>query len=154
MMSLETPIHTETQNAVFRIPLIIIVAGILLFGAWQIRAQQWQSAMLAGMAIIAAGVIWGLTQFSVEISSSEIRFGFPLWRKKYRVGDLEVGAVEAIPFGAGIGIHFWRRKWVYNARFGRGVIVKTGKTTYLLGSNYPERLQNALLGVAKHRESA
>lgn len=149
----ESPVHTETQNAVFRIPLVLIVAGVLLFGAWQIREQQWQSVMMVGMAIIAGGVIWGLTQFSIEIFAGEIRFGFPLWRKRYLIRDIQVGDVEAIPFGAGIGIHFWRRRWVYNARFGRGLILKTGKSVYLLGSDHPERLQNVLLGIAARKES-
>ena len=154
MMPTETPVYTETQNAIFRVPLILIVAAILLFGAWQVREQRWQAVMMAGMAIIAGGVIWGLTQLSVEVYSREIRFGFPLWRKTYPLSDIVVGDVEEISFGAGIGIHFWRGKWVYNARFGRGVAIKAKKTIYLLGSDHPERLQQVLLGVANRRESA
>ena len=154
MTSVEVPIHSEKQNAIFRIPLILIIAGILLFGAWQMREEQWQSVMMVGMALIAGGIIWGLTQLSVEVYSREIRFGFPLWRKTYPLSDIAVGDVEEIPFGAGIGIHFWRKKWVYNARFGRGLTIRAGKVVYLLGSDHPERLQNALFGAAQRKESA
>ena len=147
------PVHSETQSAVFRVPLILLVAAILLFGAWQTREHQWQSVMMAGLALIAGGVIWGLTQLTVEVYPGELRFGFPLWRKRIPADRIEVGGVESISFAAGIGIHFWRGRWVYNARFGRGVMLKAGKRAYLLGSDHPERLQSALLMVAKRRES-
>jgi hypothetical protein len=149
-----SPVHSESQNAVFRVPLMLLVTGILLFGAWQIRAQQWLSAMMVGVALMAGGVIWGLTQFAVEVYPAELRFGFPFWRKHIPVDRLEVGDVETISLAAGIGIHFWRGRWVYNARFGRGVVVKSGKTTYLLGSDRPGRLQSALLMVAKRKVPA
>jgi hypothetical protein len=42
---------------------------------------------------------------------------------------------------------------VYNARFGRGVMLRAGKISYLLGSDHPERLQSALLTVVKRRVS-
>ena len=148
-----SPLHRETQNAVFRVPLMLLVTGILLFGAWQIRERQWQSAMMVGLALIAGGVIWGLTQFTVEVHPGELRFGFPLWRKRIPADRIEVGDVETISFAAGIGIHFWRGGWVYNARFGRGLLIRTGKTNYLLGSDHPERLQSELLVVAKRRVS-
>jgi len=148
-----SPVHSETQNAIFRVPLIVLVTGILLFGAWQIRENQWQSVMMVGLALIAGGVIWGLTQLSVEVYPDELRFGFPFWRKRIRADKIEVGDVETISFAAGIGIHFWRGRWVYNARFGRGVMLKAGKISYLLGSDHPERLQSALLTVVKRRVS-
>jgi hypothetical protein len=149
-----SPVHAETQNAIFRVPLIVLVTGVLLFGAWQTREHQWQSVMMAGLALIAGGVIWGLTQLTVEVYPGELRFGFPLWRKRILADKIEVGDVETISFAAGIGIHFWRGRWVYNARFGRGVMLKAGKYAYLLGSDHPERLQSALLMVAKRKVSA
>lgn len=149
-----SPVHSETQTAILRVPLILLVTAILLFGAWQTREHQWQLVMMAGLALIAGGVIWGLTQFSVEVSAGELRFGFPLWRKRIPAGKIEVGGMETVSFAAGIGIHFWRGRWVYNARFGRGVVVKSGKATYLLGSDHPERLQNALLMIAGGRKSS
>jgi hypothetical protein len=154
MTSPASPVHAETQNAIFRIPLMVLVTGVLLFGAWQVRERQWQSAMMVGLALIMGGVIWGLTQFSVEVYAGEIRFGFPLWRKRFGADQIEIGSVETISFAAGMGIHYWRGRWVYNARLGRGVTVKSGKTTYLLGSDHPERLQSALLMVAKRKVSA
>jgi hypothetical protein len=152
-MSTAVPIHRETQNAVLRIPLIVLVAGILLFGAWQIREHEWQSVMMAGLALIMGGVIWGLTQLSIEVSPDELRFGFPFWRKRFPADRIEVGGAETISLAAGIGIHYWRGRWVYNSRLGRGVVVKAGKITYLLGSDHPERLQSALLMIAKRKAS-
>jgi hypothetical protein len=148
-----SPVHSETQNAIFRVPLMLLVTAVLLFGAWQIRENQWQSVMMVGLALIAGGVMWGLTQLSVEVYPGELRFGFPFWRKRFPADKIEVGDVETISFAAGIGIHFWRGRWVYNARFGRGVMLKAGKISYLLGSDHPERLQSALLTVAKRRVS-
>jgi hypothetical protein len=148
------PLHSETQSAVFRVPLMVLVVGMLLFDAWQMRERQWQSAMTVGLALIMGGVIWGLTQFMVEVHPGELRFGFPLWRMRFPADRIEVGDVEKISFAAGIGIHFWRGRWVYNARFGRGLLIRAGKTSYLLGSDDAERLQSALLMVAKRRISS
>ena len=150
-MTAAVPVHKETQNAIFRVPLIVLVAGILLFGAWQIRENQWQSLILVGFALIVGGVIWGLTQLTIEVYPNELQFGFPLWRKRYAADRIEVGDVETVSLAAGIGIHYWRGRWVYNSRLGRGVVVKAGRVTYLLGSDHPERLQSALLMIAKRR---
>lgn len=151
MSSKETPIHRETQTSPLRIPLILVVSGMMLFGAWQIREEQWQSALMIGLALIAGGITWGLTEFFVEVFPRELHFGFPIWRKRVLLDELAVGEVETIPFGAGMGIHFYRNRWVYNARLGRGVAITANKRNYLLGSDQPERLQAALLAAAKRR---
>lgn len=108
------------------------------------------SFMMIVFSILLAIVLWGFTALNIVVTPTELRFGFPIYRKRFPLERVEVGDVERIALIAGIGIHFWAGKWVYNARFGLGVNIKRGRSRYLLGSNQPEQLQNALLQLVPH----
>lgn len=145
---METPIYTEKQAMSFRWPMALLGSAIMLFGAAQMWDQEpYGAAAMVLFAVAFAFVLWGFTVFSVVVTPTELRFGFPIFRKRFPLGEVEIGDVERIGLMAGIGIHLWNRKWVYNARLGRGVNIRHGRFQYLVGSNEPEQLQNALLQV-------
>ena len=143
---METPIYAEKQVMKFRWLLTAAGVAVMVLGAW----QTWRAEPISAIAmLIFAGIfvviLRGFTQFSTVVTPTELRFGFPLFRKRFLLTTLEVGDVQRITLLAGIGIHFWGGKWVYNARYGSGVNLKHGRFRYLIGSDQPERLQSTLL---------
>ncbi len=149
---MESEIYSEKQAMKFRWPLAVLGAAIMIVGAagtWE--KEPYGAATMIFFALVFALVIWGFTVFSIVVTPTELRFGFPLFRKRFALSELEIGDVEKIGLLAGIGIHFWNRKWVYNARLGRGVNLTHGRYHYLVGSEQPEQLQSALMQLIPRR---
>ena len=143
---METPVYTERQVMRFRLPLVLVGVAVMLYGAYLNRHGEPHSALImVFFAMVFAVVLWGITVFNIVVTPTELRFGFPIYRKRFPLAQVAVGDVERIALIAGIGIHFWAGKWVYNARYGRGVNIKHGRFRFLLGSNQPEHLQNTLM---------
>jgi len=145
---METPIYTEKQKLRYRFLFVIAGVGVMLFGAWQSYQQEPIGALV--MILFAAAftvVLWSFTVFNTVITPTELRFGFPLFRKRFPLAELSVGDVEKIAILAGIGIHYWSGKWVYNARYGDGVNITHGRRRYLIGSTNPFELQHKLMEV-------
>ena len=143
---METEIYKEKQPLPFRYLLAGVGVGVMLFGAWSTRnANPVSSLIMVGMAVLFVLVFWGFTQFTVVVTPTELRFGFPLFRKRFAFDEIQVGETERITLLAGIGIHYWAGRWVYNARLGEGVNVSHGKYRYLLGSRHPRELQHVLM---------
>jgi hypothetical protein len=143
---METTIYRESQVMKFRWLLTLVGVVVMAVGAWQTWPHQpFESVIMILFALLFAVILYGFTEFSVVITPTELRFGFPIYRKRFRLTEISVGDIEKIAVLAGIGIHFWNRKWVYNARYGRGVNIRHGRFLYLLGSDQPEQLQHALL---------
>jgi len=149
---METPIYSEKQAMKFRWPLAALGMAIMFFGALQTwQREPFGAATMVLFAFVFGLVLWGFTVFSIVVTPTELRFGFPLFRKRFSLDEVEIGDVEKIALLAGIGIHFWNRKWVYNARLGQGVNVTHGRYHYLVGTGQPEQLQHALLQVVPRR---
>jgi hypothetical protein len=153
---MDTVIYEETQTTSYRLMLVGLITAIFLFAFW----QTWLSAKdtFAALFLLIAtplGIlaVWSFTQLRVQISPTELRFGSSLYRKRIPLDRVRVGAVEHIPALAGIGIHSFMGRWVFNARYGRGVNIEDGKRRYLIGSDQPERLQSALLQAVPKREA-
>jgi hypothetical protein len=148
---MESPIYTERQPMQFRgliaamVFVLLIVSAVL--GKGQAQEVLWTALLSA--ALIAA--IWFLTIFRIVVTSREVRFGYPFWRKRLALDVVRVGDIERISAWAGIGIHYWLGKWVFNAHFGRGVMLRTERASYLVGSLEPEKFQNALLNLARRQ---
>ena len=143
---METPIYSEKQVMKLRWLLATVGIAIMLVGAYLNFNREPFGSLVMVLFAAAFGVIWlGFTTFSIVVTPTELRFGFPIFRKRFPLTTVQVGDVDKIGFLAGIGIHFWAGKWVYNARFGSGVNITHGRVRYLLGSNQPEHFQSALM---------
>jgi len=144
---METPTYQEKQTLPLRGLYVAVVVAALVFAGWQTHETPESPLILTIVALLAGLALWGFSTLHVIVTSVEIRFGFPLLRRRIPIHELTVGDVERIPLLAGMGVHYWGGRWVYNARFGRGVELLSGKRRYLVGSDTPERLQAALLQV-------
>ena len=143
---METPLYSEKQAMRFRWPLAVLGVAIMLYGAMETWPTEPLGAMV--MILLAAGFVFvfcAFTVFTVVVTPTELRFGFPIFRKRFQLAEVEIGEVERIGVLAGIGIHFWNRKWVYNGRFGQGVNIRHGRYRYLVGTGRPAELQNVLM---------
>ena len=125
--------------------VIFIIAGCVLLSVMMTKGERiFDTIFLVIMGIAIVLLLLSMVM-KVVITTTELRFGFPFWRVRLSLEELEVIGVEPIPLLAGVGIHFSRGKWVYNARLGEGIhLVVAGKKHYLIGSDNPQTLFNAL----------
>ncbi len=144
---METPIHQERQtlSRVFFLFVIFIIAGCVLLSVMMVKGERIFDTIFLVIMGIAILILLLSMVMRVVVTSTELRFGFPFWRVRLPLEEIEIIGVEPIPLMAGIGIHFSRGRWVYNARLGEGVhIVSAGKKHHLIGSDNPQALFNAL----------
>ena len=121
------------------------MALLVVLAVWLPGEREIMHTIIAVISGFVVLLIFLAMVMKVVVTSSELRFGFAFWRVRFPLKDVEVLGVEPIPLLAGIGIHYHRGKWVYNARQGQGThIVYQGKKHYLIGSDNPETLFNAL----------
>ncbi len=144
---METPIHQERQplsRALFLL-VMVIIAGCILLSVMMTQGERIFDTIFLVIMGIAISLLLMSMIMKVVITSTELRFGFPFWRVRLPLNEVEIIGVEPIPLMAGVGIHFSRGRWVYNARLGEGVhLVVAGKKHYLIGSDNPQALFNAL----------
>ncbi len=107
------------------------------------------------LLMFAAGIgvstlISSFMRMYTRVTQSSLSFGTSfLLRRTLPATELEVVGPQAIPFLAGIGVHYFRGKIYYNMRLGKGLEVKHGKRTYVIGSARLEEFQAALRDQAR-----
>lgn len=126
--------------------VLVIVSSLALFSAIYATVHAWWGLYVAiAVALLDWVLLSFMTRMDIFITPTRIIFGMPIYKKNFALSTIEVGEIEKIPLRAGIGIHGCGSRWVYNAHLGQGVSLKTDSgTTYLLGSEQPERLLAAL----------
>lgn len=97
---------------------------------------------LAGIGI--STLMSSFMKMRTRVTQSELSFGPPIWTKRFPAGELEVVGIRDIPFMAGFGMHMYRGKMYFNARYGKALEVKRGKRTYVIGSAKAEEFQAAM----------
>jgi hypothetical protein len=142
-------VYEEHQSFRLLNIITVVVAAVLLLTVYLTGANPLDmdpEALISTLAAIgiAALALWGFSRLSVTVTATEFQFGFPIWHRKMPLSQIQVGAVVHIPFWYGIGVHYIRGMWVYNAKLGRGLEITVGGKRYLIGSDQPERLQAAL----------
>jgi hypothetical protein len=153
-----TAIYEEHQsfwvlNVIVILFAIGLVLAVVLTGANPAAMKPEDLYSTLGALGLAAFALWGFSRLNLMVSTTEFRFGFPIWHRRVAVSRIQVGEITRIPLWYGIGLHFVGGMWVYNARLGRGVMVVIGGRRYLIGSEHPEQLQAALLQVAPRRSN-
>lgn len=104
----------------------------------------WIGAIAFGIVFLA---FWLFRKLIVQITPSQLIFGFPVWKVRLPLSNLEVTGVVMIPKIAGAGMHYWAGKAYYNAKMGHGVEVKSGGKTYVIGSDTPDMLSDMIKSV-------
>ncbi|MBI5059745.1 hypothetical protein HZB60_08200 [candidate division KSB1 bacterium] len=151
---METPVHSEAQRTYDWMWIVFTISSLVLILTWGLKLPEPGRYFTVGGLLLIALFLWGFLELRVVITMSEVRFGFPFWRKRFPLKAVSVGDVVQLTVWNGIGIHRVARGWVFNARFGRAVEIFAGGVRYLIGSNDPERLQAALLRAAPRRGRA
>lgn len=98
---------------------------------------------VAAMMLVLV-ICWLFRKLVVQLTPTHLIFGFPVWKVILSVDDFDIGEVVAIPITAGAGVHYWRGKTYFNAKMGCGLEVTTIKKTYVIGSDDPDQLAEAL----------
>ncbi|MBU0509773.1 DUF3093 family protein [bacterium] len=101
----------------------------------------WALVLIVAVVCVA---LWLFSRFHINITHSELRFGFRIFKRNLPLSQIEVGEIRDITFWQGVGIHYVRGTAIWNAKLGRGVLIHYGKRRYLVGSDQPERLQSVL----------
>jgi hypothetical protein len=143
---METPIYQESQTMPTWFALLICLLGVAAILCVFLTASEKEFGFAVLALFLCFAILALFLQMKVVITTSDVSFGFAIWRKRVALRDIEILGIEPIPVLAGFGIHYYGGKWVYNASFkGQGVhLVYQGKKHYLIGSNHPEALLSAL----------
>jgi hypothetical protein len=143
---MDSPVYEEKQTMQFRGAILILVVGSLVASGFAADAPMQDFIWIGIIGVFLFLLMWSLLVFRICITETELKFGYPFWHRRIPLGEVRVGDVESIPIWAGIGIHYWSGRWVYNGRLGQGVRIRSGKCDYLVGSLKATEFQNALLG--------
>lgn len=148
-------IFKETQK--FKDPWIwltifltaLLTVWILANTALHDDLYDWKGAVGLIAVIISAAVLLHLMELDVKINEQHLSFRyFPfVAEKKYSLEDIEsltlIRYNSLLKFG-GWGIRYNFRYWVYNTGGNHGVMVKTKKKQFLLGTQQPEAAAKAV----------
>jgi hypothetical protein len=149
---METPIHSEVQRTYDWLWIVFTLSSLALFLTWGTALRAPGRYFMVGGLLLVALLLWGFLELTVVVTATELRFGFPFWRRRVPLSSVAVGEIVSLRFWYGLGIHRAPRGWVFNARFGRGVEIFANGVRYLIGSNDPEQLQAVLYRVAPRHE--
>lgn len=107
--------------------------------------------VLAGAAFLSLAVLFGSLTVTVTEESLAWRFGPGLIRRREPLDSLAGAEVTETRFIEGWGIHLTGRGWLYNVS-GYGAVLVTRKDgkTFLLGSDEPDLLCNAIRSALAH----
>jgi hypothetical protein len=143
---METPVYEESQTMPTWFLLLIGLVLLAALASALLSAPEEQLGLVLVVLFVLAVMLFLFYRMRVAVTTSELQFGFTIWRKRLPLQDIQVLGTEPIPWYAGLGIHFYGGKWIYSARFkGQGVhLVYQGKKDYLIGSNHPDALLSAL----------
>ncbi len=137
--------------------MLVITLSVLVLFAWlQITARaepaSYDSGANFAITAIMALILFSLASFStltvvIDEQFLKIRFGWGIFRKKFRLTDIAtVGKVKNHwYYGWGIRLWFWPKMWIYNVSGFDAVeiIMKNGKV-YRIGTDEPEKIEAAI----------
>jgi hypothetical protein len=143
--------HTQPGTTIRRVmlPGVAIPIGIALLlpeGPGQATGRL----VSAGVAILLALTMAALWSLTIQVRGGELEwhFGPGVLRKSVRVADIADVMPTRTRWIEGWGIHLTRRGWLYNVAGSDAVLIRLrdGKQ-FMLGTDEPERLTEALLSV-------
>jgi hypothetical protein len=149
---MENALYEEKQTFALRNLIIVVAVVIAVMGVWLGTRMTAHDVGIGALCLTWAVIIfWGFSSMKVMVTPTMLRFGFPFYMKRVPLDKLKVGEIAPLSFWYGMGIHYIRGMWVWNARLGHGVRIDVGRTKYLIGSDHPERLQAALMERTRQR---
>jgi hypothetical protein len=149
----EAVIHSETQ--VFPFKNAIIIAVFLCFALIPVflKLPWWMIVGILLIGILSAALIHSVMILKVELTQTALEFGYWFSSPKISLTEIIEPEVVEIPKLAGIGMHYYKKYFIYNARFGRGIQFSTPKRKYMIGSDRPDQLLSTLNSVLPRTKS-
>lgn len=143
---METPLYEEQQTMPLgSVLLLILVVGVAASFAGFGGARPTEVGGVLIIGVLASLLMWRFMRMRTIVTATELRFGFPFWRRRVPLSRVQVGEITDIRFYHGLGVHYVGGSWVWNARLGRGLRITVGRQKHLIGSAQPEGLQAALM---------
>jgi len=127
----------------------VLALWILAQAALQEDMTDWKGAIIAVIVLLSVAVLLFVMELDVKIDERHLRFRFfPLLAERtYPLEDIESLSLirynSLLKFG-GWGIRTNFRYWVYNTGGNHGIMVKTKKKQFLLGTQQPEAAARAV----------
>ena len=136
------------------------VTGVLLviFGAAVLVASFTVGDVITRyLLLVQGGLFLGLASIfstlTIEITTHELRWYFgPISLVNKKVELMDIAHVTAVrtKIIEGWGIHYTSRGWLYNiSGFGAVLVEKTDGSTFMIGTDEPEKLSNELMSFKK-----
>jgi hypothetical protein len=146
----ESVIYQEEQTLypwLMALITLVCLSGIIVSILMGVPLRE-HGTWVAWLVVIVVVILLGLfRKLTVQITPTQLVFGYPIWKKRAPLNEVLVGEVVKIPYVAGMGIHYWAGKTYVNARMGGGLEVIIGGRTFVIGSNQPHRLSSAIKSV-------
>jgi hypothetical protein len=89
---METPIHQERQtlSRVFFLFVIFIIAGCVLLSVMMVKGERIFDTIFLVIMGIAILILLLSMVMRVVVTSTELRFGFPFWRVRLPLEEIEI----------------------------------------------------------------
>jgi hypothetical protein len=143
----ESVIYQEEQQFypwLIALILLACLAGIIVplsFGAPLFKSGTWIGILVFIFLVV---IFWGFRKMTVQVTPTQLIFGFPYWKVRIPLQEVMVGSKLPIPWIAGLGIHYWGGKTYFNARMSQGLEIMVGSKAYVIGTDSAEKLAKAL----------
>ncbi|MCG3121126.1 MAG: hypothetical protein ALAOOOJD_04104 [bacterium] len=144
-------LYRENQPMVSWVILLLLFVfasnfAVLLLLSSVPQMPVWPKLLLAAVMAALSVMMWTFRRLSIELTETDISFGFALIRKRLRWQDVE--SVEEVPYlfsrFIGWGIRYdMRGTFGFIARSGMGVQIQTrNRWRYFISTNHPQELLN------------
>ena len=157
------PYYEERQR--FAIWVYVLVLGVAIAAAASLLVVESSVAVLAVLNAIMFIVILNWLYLITRVSDHRlyIRLGIilPIGWKRIPIDEIiEIRSVQYRPLrdagGWGFKLGRFEGSWCffYNTRGNRGVFIRTARRNYIIGSQFPEQLYDALTAATSSPSSA
>lgn len=143
-MTMESALFEEQQDIPVRGPLAFMSAAAFFVIPLFTKMPLFVILVMFAAGIGVSVLISSFMRMQTRVTISELTFGPNIWTRRIPAAEINVVGPQKIPFMAGVGIHRYRGKIYYNMRLGKGLEIKHGKRTYVIGSAKLEEFQAAL----------
>jgi hypothetical protein len=144
--------YKEKQDLVWWVKYLFLIGigGILLGLVLSPKDPEtpfWLTPLLILIGLLLIFMYVNFRSLEVKVQGRSLEFGFGIFKKRFSLSDIISCEETTITFGEFLGIGI-RRGFdgtiCYNTRFGKGVRIKTKGKVYVLTSNNPQALCEAL----------
>lgn len=155
------PYYEERQRFAMWVYVLVLVIMIAAAASLLVAETSVTVLIIVVMFIVILNWLYLITRVSDD--KLYVRFGIilPIGWKRIPIDEmLEIRSVQYRPLrdagGWGFKLGRFEGSWCffYNTRGNRGVFIRTARRNYIVGSQFPEQLYNALMSATSSHPSA